>query len=123
MQRLGHQGRPEQDAPEPVGTALGDLDAPPTQRIRRTGQPGRPGAGGVGHQGTIGPRLGLDVANTYTSAVSRDVRRRLSVLGVCLAAPLAVASAWIPLRDHYSNLDVALLLVLAVMAVGTLGSA
>jgi len=43
-------------------------------------------------------------------------------MAVCLLAPLAVAAAWIPAREHYSNLDVALLLVLVVMAVGSFGS-
>ncbi|HET6793366.1 MAG TPA: DUF4118 domain-containing protein [Acidimicrobiales bacterium] len=39
-----------------------------------------------------------------------------------LAAPLALAAAWIPVRRSLPNVDLALVLVAAVMAVGALGS-
>jgi hypothetical protein len=41
---------------------------------------------------------------------------------VAVAAPAAVAAAWIPWRSTYPNLYVALALVLTVMAVGSAGS-
>jgi len=54
--------------------------------------------------------------------MSFPVPRWLGVAAACLGAPLAVAAGWIPLRESYSNLDVALVLILVVMAVGSLGS-
>ena len=54
--------------------------------------------------------------------ILRDPARRVAAVVTGLLAPLAVAAAWIPLRQRYSSLDVALVLVLVPMAVGSLGS-
>jgi len=59
---------------------------------------------------------------SYTRTMPLPLPRWLGVTAACLCAPLAAAAGWIPLRESFSNLDVALLLILVVMAVGSLGS-
>jgi hypothetical protein len=48
--------------------------------------------------------------------------RRVGAALLGVTATLAVAAAWIPFRNGHPNLDLALALVLLVMAVGALGS-
>ena len=52
----------------------------------------------------------------------RAPANRAAAVVAGLLAPAAVAAAWIPLRQRYSGLDVALILVLVPMAVGSFGS-
>lgn len=47
--------------------------------------------------------------------------RRVLAWSVALAAPVAVAVAWIPLRGHVPDVNVALVLVAVVIGVGALG--
>jgi hypothetical protein len=48
--------------------------------------------------------------------------RGLLAVGLALVLPPAVAVAWIPVRAHLPNVDLALLLVLATVSLGALGS-
>jgi hypothetical protein len=50
-----------------------------------------------------------------------EPRRDLVALGAALVAPLVVAAALLPLRGHVANTDVALVLVLVVVAVAANG--
>jgi K+-sensing histidine kinase KdpD len=62
-----------------------------------------------------------------TGDTGRDGRTRPQgirtwlAIGLGLAAPLAVAALWIPVRTHLPDTDLALLLVLVVLAVGWSG--
>jgi hypothetical protein len=53
---------------------------------------------------------------------ARTARRRAAlVVAVGVVAPLAISVAWIPIRTKLPNVDLALVLIVAVAAVGALG--
>jgi hypothetical protein len=58
----------------------------------------------------------------HTSGLRPAQRRSALVVAVGVMAPLAIAAAWIPIRTKLPNVDLALVLIVAVAAIGALGN-
>jgi hypothetical protein len=62
-----------------------------------------------------------DRLHALTPATRSGAQRFAIFVVVALAVPLVISAAWVPIRGRLPNVDLALILVIAVAGIGTLG--